>query len=191
MANRKVIIGSKVCIRCKQRKGVSEYYAHKQMGDGRLNKCKACCKAQAKIRHHKLMKNPEFHEAEQARGREKYKRLNYKEKFAYLKDKYPWKNNYVYKNLRRDLSKNVGLPKDIELHHWCYVEEKLRDVFVLDKFTHRRLHQLIEVNIEERIFYTNSGDKLDSREKHKEFILINFPKLKECNNWLDWESKVA
>lgn len=38
---------SKSCIRCGMVKPITEYYKHPQMGDGHLNKCKACCRSDA------------------------------------------------------------------------------------------------------------------------------------------------
>lgn len=40
----------KPCIICKEIKPLDEFYLQKGMKDGHLNKCKACCKAQAKYR---------------------------------------------------------------------------------------------------------------------------------------------
>lgn len=40
----------KTCIQCNNEKPLVEFYAHPRMSDGRLNKCKPCCIAYAKMR---------------------------------------------------------------------------------------------------------------------------------------------
>lgn len=38
----------KPCIKCEKQKPLDEFYAHAQMADGRLNKCKSCCRIDVK-----------------------------------------------------------------------------------------------------------------------------------------------
>lgn len=40
----------KTCIQCAQKKPLEEFYSHPKMADGRLNKCKPCCRSYAKTR---------------------------------------------------------------------------------------------------------------------------------------------
>ena len=66
---------TKNCIICGEPKLLSAFYKHKAMADGHLNKCKECCKSQAKERERENRKNPEFVEKERSRGRDKYHSL--------------------------------------------------------------------------------------------------------------------
>lgn len=60
----------KTCFKCQQEKSLSEFYIHKQMADGHLNKCKDCTKADTKLRTDTLQAtNYEWSEKELERQR--------------------------------------------------------------------------------------------------------------------------
>jgi hypothetical protein len=64
----------KACILCKQTKPLDQYYAHPQMADGRLGRCKECHKSEIQKNREKRMKEPEFREKELDRQRLKQRR---------------------------------------------------------------------------------------------------------------------
>jgi hypothetical protein len=156
---------SKKCIICNIEKVVSDYYVHRQMADGHLNKCKQCCKDQAAERHKRLSKNESFVEKERIRNREKYKRLNYYEKSKKSIEDKPWAKTHIYKGLHKKLKCEKGY----ELHHWNYNDAYLEDVLVMNISDHRRLHKKLTLDKEKRIFIYK-GEYLDTIEKHKKAI---------------------
>lgn len=59
-------MSSKRCFKCGTVKPLTEFYKHPQMGDGHLNKCKACNKADAT--NHRGRKIEEYRAYDRARG---------------------------------------------------------------------------------------------------------------------------
>jgi ribosomal protein S27AE len=55
----------KICFKCGAAKPLSEFYEHKMMADGHLNKCKACTKTDVKVRR---KVNPAVQEYDRKRG---------------------------------------------------------------------------------------------------------------------------
>ena len=61
----------KTCFKCHKHKPLSEFYAHPQMSQGTLNKCKECTKADARRQHYKNMADPQWVASERDRQRVK------------------------------------------------------------------------------------------------------------------------
>lgn len=126
--------------------------------------CKKCRKRRIHEKYLEKSKSEEFMEKERARGREKYKRLGYKDKISKSKllkeKKYP-----SLRNARRDF--HCTLSSSIELHHWNY--NISNSIIAMDRTLHHRLHTSITLDIENGIYLFN-GEKLDSLEKHLNVI---------------------
>lgn len=168
----------KKCFKCGIIKPLSEFYVHKQMGDGHLNKCKDCTKSDSSKREKSLRENDEWVEKEKRRAREKYHRLyadgrhhakgekKKKVMFAYV-EKYPEK-----RNVRSFMGKKIKAATGNQLHHWSYKIENALDVIELSVRAHSKAHRFI-VYDQERMMYrrTDNNELLDTKEKHEQYIL--------------------
>lgn len=141
----------KVCFRCGREKPLSDFYKHKQMGDGHLNKCKDCTRSDAKARHYLRYKDEEFVESERKRSRERYHRLNYNERSKVLAADKPWKSDNLYKQLRKVAKRTYEIFDDEVLHHYNYY--KINKFFIINSASHRQLHTKLELDMVSRCFF--------------------------------------
>lgn len=165
----------KQCFKCNEVKPYSEFYKHKQMGDGYLGKCKACAKKDVKERADVLSQDEEWMEQERKRGRDKYHRLNYinkpinkTEKPKYIKN---WKIKFPEKYKAKSILGKKNKIEGFERHHWSYNEEHYCDIIHLTTKEHNKAHRFI-VYDQERFMYRryDTNELLDTKEKHEKFI---------------------
>jgi hypothetical protein len=168
-------MAGKKCFKCNQIKPLSDYYKHPQMGDGHLNKCKCCTKKDTKERLDRKLKEPEFLENERSRHREKYYRLDYKEKHKPSPDQkkistQKHREKYPEKYHAKIASQRIKCING-ERHHWSYNKEHYRDVIDLTIKDHAKAHRFI-VYDQERMMYRRSDNNelLDTKESHIEWI---------------------
>lgn len=166
---------NKKCFKCGSTKPVSDFYKHPQMGDGFLGKCKVCTKRDTAKRASELMKNPEWHELEKKRQRDKYYRLGYKEKhkptqIKKAKSMQKYKEKYPEKYRAKNVSLRIPCPIGKQRHHWSYAEEHLRDVIILTNEQHYKLHRYIIYDQERMMYRDLNGVLLDSKESHVKYF---------------------
>jgi len=164
----------KKCFKCGLEKELSEFYPHKQMGDGHLNKCKECTKLDEKNRVKLLRKNPEYIESERKRGRDKYYRLNYVTHKQLPELKKIIMSNYKTKFPEKTLSKNrcsnIKASEGFEKHHWSYRIEDAKDVIFISVKDHNTAHRFMIYDQERMMYRKLNGELLDSKASHVSYI---------------------
>ena len=165
----------KKCFKCEIEKPLDDFYVHPQMGDGHLNKCKECTKKDVKKDYIKNIVNPEWHQKEKDRGRNKYHRLKYlgKNKPSYESKKKTqdlYKMKYPEKILAMSKSGHIHAPDGLEKHHWSYNPEHYKDVLFISMIDHNTAHRFMIYDQERAMYRTINGELLDTKQSHIKYI---------------------
>lgn len=162
----------KQCFKCGIEKPLTEFYRHSQMYDGHLNKCKDCTKSDVRRDYDKNRMNPDWVEKERRRGREKFVRLGYKEKYPDTPERSTarrtnYRKKYPEKSRATVATRGMHRRDGFNLHHWSYLPEHRRDVIELSIPDHNKLHRYL-IYDQERMQYRRCDTMvlLDTKEAH-------------------------
>ena len=184
-------ITMKICFKCDIEKPLTEYYKHKSMHDGHLNKCKSCTKSDVIKRESELRKDFNWNEKEKERQREKYKRLNYKDKHKPNKEHKAkassnYKERFPEKIEAKSASQRIKVKrKGNQKHHWSYNKEHYKDIIELTPELHYLIHRLMDYDSKTKLYKSKEDNEiLDTKEKHIAFIrLCNFRRHNNIPNY--------
>jgi len=163
---------TKICKVCHKELDISEFYEHKKMEDGHLNKCKSCCKAYEAHQQSLKRQNPIWMEKEKERSRKKYHRLNYKEKYPYKKNdnNKRYEERYPEKKAATNATANMKRKEGYNLHHWSYKPEHQLDVLELSIEQHYAVHRHTVYDQEQMMYRSKDGVLLDTKESYLEYV---------------------
>lgn len=162
----------RTCSVCGEIKPLSEFYRSIKLKHRFLSKCISCRNEQQRMEYHTKAKDLVWLYQERKRNREKYHRLNYKEKQK-LQDKdhnKKYLEKYPEKYTAIKLSHPIKSVNGQQKHHWSYNFEHCKDVIFLTIEEHKKAHRFMIYDQERMMFKTLSGELLDNKLSHMNYI---------------------
>ena len=162
----------KECVKCNLKKDYSEFYKYKPNKDGLDNRCKSCICIATKERTRLKSLDVNYILLLNERGRERYHRLDYKNRSANnTEKKLKYSNKYPEKIKAGNSSKNMKPPnKNVHRHHWSYNDEHFKDVIWLKFDDHHKLHRFIIYDQEFKMYRIKSNNLLlNTKQLHIDF----------------------
>lgn len=176
----------KVCFKCNIKKNLSEFYKHKAMADGHLNKCKLCARKDNVLNRHKNIEYYRKYDKSRADLPHRVEqRIIYSEseqgRLSHSKAKLKWRENNMEKRKANNIVRSAlisgaliksnkcqlcGCIKDrLEGHHYDY-SEPLKVTWLCSK-CHRLFHKSSKLACKE-----NNNPKEGEQAHHDVGLLI-------------------
>ncbi len=156
----------KVCFKCFAEKPLSDFYVHKAMADGHLNKCKECTKKDALLHREQSLEKVREYDRNRPNREERNNKIGERVsklrkedetfRLSIIKKGKDWcvrnpmkrKAQHAANNALRDgklqrktLCEHCLLEKKLQKHHWSYEEQHWLDVTWLCTSCHGKEHK--------------------------------------------------
>ena len=147
----------KVCRRCKIEKPIDAFYKCRGMKDGHFNICKECQIPQGQKYRRLKSLDPEWVIKQRERSKRNSKKSKIRHPFHEMQPGHIW---------RKYRDKIEIIPR-YQFHHWNY--DFRHSIFYIHPSLHSKLHTLIKLNKEEKIYYF-INEPLDTKQKHAKIL---------------------